>query len=161
MTIVNVYMYNSTEYVEHGHGFRCERCFRVLVANSTFEGLQAYAGGAIALIEMAGSMSKIVNNTFRNNQAGIGGAIKLENPATVNIKGNNFTGNSAIKIEKNWRRADGGAIYYSCSPKYTETQTDCEVSLHENRFENNTALNKGGAARWVNKNFTFQVSDVQ
>ena len=45
----------------------------------------------------------------------------------------------------------GGAIYYSCEPDF---EYGCNVVLTENIFMNNSATNKGGALRWVNKNFT-------
>ena len=80
-----------------------------------------------------------------------GGAIQLSNPYNVDISWNNFTNNSVVENNRtNWEKS-GGAIYYACDPNY---DFGCEVSLTNNRFTRNRAYNKGGALRWVNKNFT-------
>ena len=81
-----------------------------------------------------------------------GGAIKLSNPAGVVINTNNFTNNyvSPQKINYLFEKT-GGAIFYECSPEYAP---GCDASLTNNRFIGNYAEGKGGALRWVNKNFT-------
>ena len=63
---------------------------------------------------MEDSVSDIINNTFYRNQAGVAGAVDLQNPARVNIQGNNFTENRAIKLDKSWKNFDAGALYYAC-----------------------------------------------
>ena len=61
------------------------------------------------------------------------------------------------KVDEAWRYSDAGALYYACAPKYY-SKHGCIVVLRENRFVGNTAENKGGAARWVNRNFTLDAN---
>ena len=70
------------------------------------------------------------------------------------ISSNDFIENKVIKEDRSWRFSDAGAIYYSCHPTYDE-EKGCNVVLKDNKFIGNTAENKGGAMRWVNKNFTY------
>ena len=68
---------------------------------------------------------------------------------------NHVTDNSYPLID--WRFCDAGAIYYECNPEigfFRPKSEDCDVVLEGNIFEENFAKNKGGALRYVHKNFT-------
>ena len=101
---------------------------------------------------MRGIATIFTNNTFSSNGVQTkGGAVLLEDPGAVNFENNLFFNNSADLPTPSKQEKTGGAIFYSCDPEIIE---DCNVVLTNNNFENNFATNKGGALRWVNKNFT-------
>lgn len=93
------------------------------------------------------------NCVFLNNHGiASSGAIKIVNAGTIHLKNNLFANNLAsqeISPITDWRFCDAGAIYYMCQPG-----NECDTILENNTFQNNTALNKGGAIRYVHKNFT-------
>ena len=101
---------------------------------------------------MRGIATIFKNNTFSSNSVQTkGGAVLLEDPGVVHFEENLFFNNSADLPTQTKQEKTGGAIFYSCDPDIIE---DCNVGLTNNNFTNNFAINKGGALRWVNKNFT-------
>ena len=93
--------------------------------------------------------TEIVGSRFTGNTALTrGGAIELRESGKVDVTNSTFTENS-VKDHPNWRFADAGAIYFGCNPGYNEGK-ECQVVLDQNVFERNTAVNKGGAMRYVN-----------
>ena len=76
------------------------------------------------------------------------------------IKNSNFIRNSVTAISNERRSTDGGGIYYECPPNPDMKDVFfCDVILEQNLFEENSATNKGGAMRYVNKNFTTTFSN--
>ena len=101
---------------------------------------------------MRGEATIFTNNTFSENRVkAAGGAMLLEDPGAVLIEGNRFFNNSADLPAPSVSEQTGGAVFYSCNP---DEEKECDVILTGNNFTNNYATNKGGALRWVNKNFT-------
>lgn len=97
--------------------------------------------------------TEIVGCRFSGNSALIhGGAIEFRESGKVDVINSTFIENS-VKDHPTWRFADAGAIYFGCKPDLSEGK-ECEVVLDQNVFERNTALNKGGAMRYINQNFT-------
>ena len=101
---------------------------------------------------MRGIATIFKNNTFSGNSVETkGGAVLLEDPGEVYFEDNLFFNNSADLPTPTKQEKTGGAIFYSCDPDIID---DCNVGLTNNNFTSNFAINKGGALRWVNKNFT-------
>ena len=91
-------------------------------------------------------------NFFQNSALYSAGAIKFAEAGAVLLKNNNFTENSVA--DPSYRFSDGGAIYYGCNPSTISEDEECNVTLDSNVFQGNTAQNKGGAMRYINRNFT-------
>ena len=79
----------------------------------------------------------------------------------MDIKANTFIGNfanitwpSSTNSNKLVAKGLGGAIYYDCLNEGASLNHNCIVNIKENNiFENNTALNDGGAILWVSNRF--------
>jgi hypothetical protein len=91
-----------------GHGLACTQCTEVFISNSTFEGIESSAGGAVYLETLSGE-SAVVNSIFKNNSANFGGAMRLINTVDIHFENNTFKYN---KAERNGLTGEGGAIYY-------------------------------------------------
>ena len=110
-----------------------------------------------------GVTSKIEDSTFIGNKALITtGAVRLNEAGTVLITRSKFIKNTVSggsPLFLGWSYMDAGAIYYSCEPRKLLEGEECDVILDGNLFEANVADNKGGALRYVNKNFTTVYND--
>lgn len=81
----------------------------------------------------------------------------------MSLVGNRFTGNKVERSSSEWRFRDAGAIYFKCYPDEVGEEGDypCETILDSNIFEKNSAVNMGGALRYVNTNFTTVFSEPE
>ena len=80
------------------------------------------------------------------------------------VKNNLFEGNRVENEKSTWLYKDAGAIYYLCDPIDGDFPEDpqtypCDTIIDSNVFKNNFAENKGGALRYLNKNFTTVFRD--
>ena len=145
-------IYDSQDKLETGHGLTCLNCVELTVLNSTFRNLVSYSAPAIYIAQQTGVESRIEDCTFEGNLAlGDAGSIRLSNAGVVQLTRNSFIDNSVSDDTDpitDWRFCDAGAVYYSCS------LGDCDVVLDGNLFQGNSAKNKGGALRYIHKNFT-------
>ena len=137
-------------------------CTENTFANSVFENNHAETdGGAIAWHEGA-SKGTVEDSTFMNNSANANGGAISWIGHEGSIKGSNFTINTADK---------GGAVFWSgikgdiqnsrfVSNNATQGGAmflqhcahgeDMDISITDSYFENNTAVNDGGAINWYN-----------
>lgn len=142
-----------------GHGVTCSRCEALTIKSSTFKNLVANEAPAIYIHEQTGIQTNIQDCTFDSNLAlGFAGSISLLNAGIVYLSGNKFVNNSVTDESDpitDWRNCDAGAVYYSCP------SSDCDVILDGNEFKENFAKNKGGALRYIHKNFTTVFQDDQ
>ena len=161
---------DSEDFVSEGHGLYCDTC-TVRVTNSSFINLKAFKAPAI-YIKNCGStteqsthlhlqeyMQLIETSIFEDNHAlGSFGAIKLENAGSVLIKQNKFNRNTVSDSQEpliDWIYCDAGAIYFECGDQASvDPDHDCKTVLDSNVFQDNFAKNKGGALRYIHKNFT-------
>ena len=94
-----------------------------------------------------------------------GGSIGLDSAGLVHLKENKFLRNKVtdeLAPITDWRYCDAGVIYYQCYkglPLGEEYDKKCDVRLEGNTFQGNSAKNKGGALRYVHKNFTTVYQD--
>ena len=127
------------------------------VTNSSFINLQSYYAPALYITDSPLIDQLIETSTFENNLAiGSSGAIRISNAGVAHFRSNKFI-NNIVSDESSpltdWRFCDAGAIYFKCgSPD--DSDEACKAILEANEFTKNLARNKGGALRYVHKNFT-------
>jgi len=144
---------NSADVSAEGHGISCDACSHMQVYSSNFTGLRAEAASAISVRNQMDTDTEIIGCRFTNNTAlKRAGAIGLAEAGSVMIRNSSFTSNSAA--DPTFRFSDAGAIYFGCAPSAEVDGKRCAVVLDQNVFERNTAQNKGGAMRYINRNFT-------
>ncbi|MDO5859145.1 right-handed parallel beta-helix repeat-containing protein [Methanobrevibacter sp.] len=102
------------------------------IINSTFEDNSAYDGGAVS---WTGHNGQIIDSNFTNNNASNnGGAVRWSGIDGI-IENSRFEDNNATY---------GGAVYLQ-NCKHSD---DTNVTIKDSYFENNTALEDGGAVNW-------------
>ena len=74
------------------------------------------------------------------------------------IKQNNFNRNTVSDSQApliDWFYCDAGAIHFECGDQRSDnSDQDCKTVLDSNVFQDNFVKNKGGALRYIHKNFT-------
>ena len=158
LNVDQVTIKDSRDDVVQGHGIVCSSCTGLTIQRSTFRNLTAHSIPAIFIENQMGVESYIDECTFENNVAWVtSGSLRVEEAGIVYVSNSKFISNQVIKNVNDsesqfWRYSDAGAIYFKCNPLVTSEK--CEVILDNNLFEGNFAENKGGALRYINRNFT-------